>query len=139
MDAVDHLGNPHKAPRCSDYINCAECATDLRVAVIATKTDQLVAQIIAWQCYGGRDIDQEDYTVRRMFGYSFAREAEAEARDDRLALPSRNLELLYNESLGDDGSLSNGLEQRHRWLHWWDWSYPKYANTQHICGYTGPD
>lgn len=38
MDAIDHLGTPSEAPRSSDYINCAECATDLRVAVRATNS-----------------------------------------------------------------------------------------------------
>ncbi|KIW25664.1 uncharacterized protein PV07_08825 [Cladophialophora immunda] len=143
-DAIDHhLGRPYKAPRCFDYINCAECATDLRVAVLDTKGDRLVAQITTWQCYGGRDIDQEAYTVRRMLGYLFACEGEGEggtqSLEYRRAPPSRNLELLYNESLGDGGSLANGLQQRHRWLHWWDWSYPGYTNAPHICCYIGPD
>jgi hypothetical protein len=122
LDAIDHLGSPSKAPRCYDYINCAECATDLRVAVLDTKSDKLVVQINTWQCCGGRDIDQEDPTVRRPFGIRFA--GEPEARDYRVVLPSRNLELLYNESLGDGGSLTNGVQQRHRWLHCWAWSHP---------------
>ena len=137
MDAIDHLGRPSKAPRCSDYINCAECATDLRVAVLATKSDQLVAQINTWQCYGGRDIDQEDHAVRIMFGFRFARELEP--LGNRRALPSRNLELLYNQSLGDGGSLTNGLQKRHRWLHWWDWYHAFYDDTPGVFRYIGPD
>ncbi len=144
MEAIDHIDSPSKAPRCYDYINCAECATDLRVAVLATKSDQLVAQITTWQCYGGRDIDQEDRTVRTLFGYSFACQGEGESGtvSYRRALPSRNLELQYNESLGDGGGLTNGLQQRHRWLHWWDWSYPRYpeiTNCPFVCRYIGPD
>ncbi|KAK5279854.1 hypothetical protein LTR40_007184 [Exophiala xenobiotica] len=141
MDAIDHLSSPFKAPRCSDYINCAKCATDLRVAVRTTKSDQLVAEITTWQCYGGRDIGQEDRAVRGIFGYRFAREGEgeSEAGNHRLALPSRNLELLYNESLGDGGSLTNGLQPRHRWLHWWNWSYSVNTNYPLICDYIGPD
>ena len=72
-----------------------------------------------------------------MFGFMFARKRET--LDYRRALPSRSLELLYNESPGDDGSLTNGLEQRHRWLHWWDWSHPWYKDTPGVCSYTGPD
>ena len=141
MEAIDHIDSPSKAPRCYDYINCAECATDLRVAVLPTKSDQLVAQITTWQCYGGRDIHQEDRTVRTLFGYGFAYPGEGESLtlSYRSALPSRNLELQYNESLGDGGSLTNGLQQRHRWLHWWDWSYPGEGNYPFICGYIGPD
>lgn len=40
MDEINHLSNPSKASRCSDYINCAECATDLGVAILAPATDQ---------------------------------------------------------------------------------------------------
>ncbi|KIX92835.1 uncharacterized protein Z520_11498 [Fonsecaea multimorphosa CBS 102226] len=139
MDAIDHLDSPSQAPRCSDYINCANCATDLRVAVSSTKGDQLVAHIITWQCFGGRDIEQEDYTVRKMFGDTFVRADERHAKSYRLALPSRNLELLYNEGLGDGGSLTDGLQQRYRCLHWWDWFYPKSTNARHVCRYKGPD
>jgi hypothetical protein len=139
MDAINHLGTPSKAPRCSDYINCAECATDLRVAVLATGSDQVVAQINTWQCYGGRDIDQEDRAVQRMYGFNFAHKRCGRDVQDysQLALPSRNLELLYNESLGDgDGdSLTNGLQQRHRWLHWWYWRHPTYKDTPGVCSY----
>lgn len=141
MDAIEHLSSPSKTPRYSDYINCAYCATDLRVTVLATKSDQLVAQINTWQCYGGRDIDQEDFAIREMFGYHFAREvgSEGEGRDYRITFPSRNLELLYNESLGDGGSLTNGLQQRHRCLRWWNWGYPVYMNHPRAWSYTGPD
>ncbi|OAP65191.1 hypothetical protein AYL99_01163 [Fonsecaea erecta] len=127
MDAIEHIGTPSKAPRCFDYINCAECATDLRVAFIARGSDQLVAQISIWQCFGGRDLDEEDPTVQRMYGFRFSRKRETQSY--RFALPTRNLELLYNESLGNGGSPTNGLQQRHRWLHWWGWDHPYYKNT----------
>ena len=140
MDAINHLGTPSKAPRYSDYINCAICATDLRVAVLATENDQLIVQVNTWQCYGGRDFDEEDREVQRMFGYTFVRNRKV--RDfSRLPPPSRNLELLYNEGLGDGSSLTNGLQQRHRWLHWWNWRDLRYKDTSggYRAVYRGPD
>jgi hypothetical protein len=139
MDAIDHLGSPSKAPRCYDSINCSVCATDLRVAVLATESDQLVAQINTWQCYGGRDIDQEDGPVQSMFGYSFASKRKGGMRDYTQAPINRNLELLYNDSLGEGGSLTNGLQQRHRWLHWWTWCREFGKDTPYSYDYVGPD
>lgn len=92
-----------------------------------------------WQCYGGREIDQEYYTVRNMFGYSFVREGKGQPPGYRRALPSRDLELLYNEGLSDGGSPTSGLQQRHRWLHWWYWSYTNSTNTARVFDYFGPD
>jgi hypothetical protein len=140
MDAIDHLGSPSKAPRCSDYINCSECATDLRVVVLATESDQLVAQISTWQCYGGRDIDQEDEPVQAMFHYGLGSKRKVWTEEYTRAPPiSRNLELLYNESLGEGGSLTNGLQQRHRWLHWWTWCFGLGKDRPFSYGYIGPD
>jgi hypothetical protein len=148
MDAFDHLGSPSKTPRCSDYINCVDCATDLRVAVLPTEKDQLVvARIDTWQFFGGRDIDRESLDVQIMFGFPlFRRPGESYPRyfpPTGCYLnppPTRNLELMYNEGVGDsDNEIpGKGYPQRIRWLRWWHWTW-RYADFAHVHEYRGPD
>ena len=121
MDAIDQTENDLSQPRSTGYVNCWYCATDLQVRVISSTKGSLVFKVDTWHFLGGRDHEREHPTVRSTLDhrapyhhYSYD------------MVPTRNLEKLYNEGLGDELHHPPPFGPSSRvqsWLQSWQWWY----------------
>ncbi|RMD42852.1 hypothetical protein DV735_g2251, partial [Chaetothyriales sp. CBS 134920] len=113
MDAVAHRNSKERGwmeTRCSDFINCAMCATDLRIKIMSETTEQVGIKVEAWQCFGGRHIEQKDAMEQATLGLT-------NPMPDLSTPPTRKLECLYNH-----GQELEGSSQR-TWLQLWLWRF----------------
>lgn len=136
LDAIMHMGNESGEKRlCHNLLNCAHCATDLRVRVEAEEEGSIGIRADVWHCFGGRDSGEEDVMVDAMFRWPY----QMNTTFDPTAPPNRDLEQLYNEEAGDEGCSRSleATEGRRSWLQLWKWGY--HPASGRLCRYRSPD
>ncbi len=127
-------GHPGDRSKCLDLLNCAHCATDIRVRVEERcGGTEVLIEVEVWKSFGGRDFDTRDEMEDAHFDHRDKRFDTFDLRRDT----DRNLEDLFREGGEGEHGVSLSSDQprrRQNWLQSW-WCYFD-SDEARLCGFS---